>query len=272
MTVATDGASLYESEQELALARYFPQGFDAVAAAGVFGEHLLGAATDNLIELNRVDRERIFNLGYYTWVEQQGISLEDFEARRRPEFWSGIHGALAGDWDALIDEAPTRAPASWSPCDRSGQPTRLCRLRRGGPGRPVSVLVPERPSGRRRRPRPATRPRPLGRSLPPGRSGAEPFVRFRAFLRAYHVAIAGGLSDREFCTLVLRLDAHVADVDGHGFATTPFARSDELASGSGSPAGAASGSRTRRETSPGRTRPGICSVYCSTSRFRSASG
>ncbi len=55
-----------------------------------------------------------------------------------------------------------------------------------------------------------------------------PFVRFRAFLRAYHVAIAGGLSDREFCTLVLRLDAHVADVDGHGFATTPFARSDEL--------------------------------------------
>ena len=78
-----------------------------MAAAGVFGEHLLGAATDNLIELTRIDRERIFNLGYYTWVEQQGISLEDFEARRRPEFWTGIH-ELAGDWDALIDEFNAR--------------------------------------------------------------------------------------------------------------------------------------------------------------------
>ena len=55
-----------------------------------------------------------------------------------------------------------------------------------------------------------------------------PFIRFRAFLRAYHVAIAGGLSDEEFCTLVRRLDRQVADVDGHGFTATPFARSDEL--------------------------------------------
>jgi threonine synthase len=55
-----------------------------------------------------------------------------------------------------------------------------------------------------------------------------PFIRFRAFLRAYHVAIAGGLSDEEFCMLVRRLDRQVADVDGHGFTATPFARSDEL--------------------------------------------
>jgi hypothetical protein len=107
VTVATDGASLYDSEQELALARYFAGGFDEVEAAGVFGEHLLGAATDNLIELTRIDRERIFNLGYYTWVEQQGITLEDFEARRRPEFWSGIH-ELVADWDALIDDFNAR--------------------------------------------------------------------------------------------------------------------------------------------------------------------
>jgi cysteine synthase A len=107
VTVATDGASLYESEQHLALTRYFPEGFDEVAAAGVFGEHLLGATTDNLIELTRIDRERIFNLGYYTWVEQQGISLEDFESRRSPEFWRGLHDLVA-DWDALIDEFNAR--------------------------------------------------------------------------------------------------------------------------------------------------------------------
>ena len=107
VTVATDGDGMYESEHELALQRYFPGGFDEVAAAEVFGEHLLGAATDDLLELTSVDRERIFNLGYYTWVEQQGISLQDFEARRSPSFWSGIHD-LAGEWDALIDELNAR--------------------------------------------------------------------------------------------------------------------------------------------------------------------
>ncbi len=55
-----------------------------------------------------------------------------------------------------------------------------------------------------------------------------PFLRYRALLHAYHVAIAGGLSDEDFCSLVRRLDRQVAAVDGHGFVTTPFARSDAL--------------------------------------------
>jgi threonine synthase len=55
-----------------------------------------------------------------------------------------------------------------------------------------------------------------------------PFVRFRGFLRAYHLAIAGGLSDEAFCGIVRELDARVAAVDGHGFAATPFARSAGL--------------------------------------------
>jgi cysteine synthase len=107
VTVATDGAGMYSSERELALARYFPDGFDEVRAAEVFGEHLLGATTDNLLELTRAERERIFNLGYFTWVEQQGVTLEEFEARRNPSFWSGIHG-LVHDWDALVDDFNAR--------------------------------------------------------------------------------------------------------------------------------------------------------------------
>jgi cysteine synthase A len=107
VTVATDGAGLYESERDLALARYFPQGFDEIAAAEVFGEHLLGATTDNLRELTRKERERIFNLGYFTWVEQQGVSIEDFQARRNPGFWAEKQ-ALAGAWDELIDDFNAR--------------------------------------------------------------------------------------------------------------------------------------------------------------------
>jgi cysteine synthase A len=107
VTVATDGAAMYHSEREIAAAKYFPDGFDEVAAGEVFGEHLLGAATDNLRELTYEERSRIFNLGYYTWVEQQGVSLEDFQARREPAFWEGIRAQVEG-WDALVDELNAR--------------------------------------------------------------------------------------------------------------------------------------------------------------------
>ncbi|HEU6443872.1 MAG TPA: pyridoxal-phosphate dependent enzyme [Gaiellaceae bacterium] len=107
LTIATDGAALYDTERELALSRYFPGGFDEIAAAEVFGEHLLGAATDNLRELTWEERRRIFNLGYFTWVEQQGVSLEDFEARRDPAFWVRLREQIA-DWDTRIDELNAR--------------------------------------------------------------------------------------------------------------------------------------------------------------------
>jgi cysteine synthase len=107
VTVATDGAALYDSERRLALERYFPAGFDEVAAAEVVGEHLLGAATDNLLELGLLERRRIFNLGYFTWVEQQGVSLDDFEARGEQAFWLGLRDCIAC-WDALIEEVNAR--------------------------------------------------------------------------------------------------------------------------------------------------------------------
>ena len=51
-----------------------------------------------------------------------------------------------------------------------------------------------------------------------------PFLRFRSLLHAYHE----GLTDPEFCALVRDLDDRVAEVEGHGFTATPFARADEL--------------------------------------------
>lgn len=109
-TVATDGSSMYRSERERALRRDFPDGFDEVAAAEVFAEHVLGATTDNLLELTHEDRRRIFNLGYFTWVEQRGLSLEQFEARRAPEFWAEKRAALER-CDQLIGEFNARTAA-----------------------------------------------------------------------------------------------------------------------------------------------------------------
>lgn len=101
LTVATDGAELYRSEEAKAAARDFPEGFDTAAAAEVFGEHLLGAATDHVLELTHRDRTRIFNLGYFTWVEQQGVSVAEFTARRDPGFWQRLR-RLVDAWDDLI--------------------------------------------------------------------------------------------------------------------------------------------------------------------------
>jgi len=102
-TVATDGAPMYHSERDIALQKYFPEGFDDLAASEVFGEHLLGVSTDNMIELTRNDRLRLFNLGYYTWVEQQGISSEEFQMRMDQSFWTGVR-TIVQDWDEMIGE------------------------------------------------------------------------------------------------------------------------------------------------------------------------
>jgi cysteine synthase len=103
ITVATDGAGMYGSERERIAARDFPDGFDVADAAEVFGRWMLGAGPEDLLETTLADRNRIFNLGYYTWVEQQGVSLADFEARRDQRFWTGLRDLLPA-WDAMITE------------------------------------------------------------------------------------------------------------------------------------------------------------------------
>ena len=108
VTVATDGAELYASERERISGRDFPDGFDEDAAAAVFARWILGADTDNLLEATFEDRTRIFNLGYYTWVEQQGVSIEDFVARRHQSFWRGLRPKLDA-WDELIGEFNARS-------------------------------------------------------------------------------------------------------------------------------------------------------------------
>ena len=59
--------------------------------------------TAHAIECSERDRTRMFNLGYYTWVEQQGTPFELFEARRSQEFWRGLRRFLPV-WDDMITE------------------------------------------------------------------------------------------------------------------------------------------------------------------------
>jgi cysteine synthase A len=111
ITVATDDATLYASEREKAIAQYMPHGFDAAAAAEMWGRDLAATTTDHLIELGARDRDRLFNLGYFTWVEQQGVSLAEFDRRRSQAFWRGLR-ALVPIWDRLIDDFNRRAASA----------------------------------------------------------------------------------------------------------------------------------------------------------------
>jgi hypothetical protein len=108
VTVATDGAPMYHSERDRTLARDFDGIFGPTEAAAVFGEAIDGAGTDHLLELTDADRRRIFNLGYYTWVEQQGIGYEEFVERREQSTWTRMRDLLPA-WDEQIVEFNGRA-------------------------------------------------------------------------------------------------------------------------------------------------------------------
>jgi cysteine synthase len=101
VTVATDGAEMYGSEVRRITARDHAGTFDAAAAGEVRARTLDAVDTADMLECRQEDRERMFNLGYYTWVEQQGVPLDEFEARRSQDFWTETR-AIVDVWDGMI--------------------------------------------------------------------------------------------------------------------------------------------------------------------------
>ena len=68
-------------------------------------EDLAGLKTDSMMELNYVQRKRVHNLKYYTWVEQQQMNVEDLNAQwyDTKNTWDAVH-AQAKELDELINE------------------------------------------------------------------------------------------------------------------------------------------------------------------------
>jgi len=112
VTVATDSAAMYESEFAHMKQKFFNGKFDAVDAAETYGRVVLGASTSDMREMSEIEKRRVFNLGYYTWVEQQNITVEEFRARYHQEFWQETRG-LIDKWDELITDFNTRSGVSY---------------------------------------------------------------------------------------------------------------------------------------------------------------
>ena len=103
ITVATDSSSLYHSERDKTVAADFSGDFDSVSAGEIYARHLIGVDGDHYLETGHRERRRIFNLGYFTWVEQRGVSLEEFDQRADQRFWKSLRNVLP-TWDRMIEE------------------------------------------------------------------------------------------------------------------------------------------------------------------------
>jgi len=101
-TVATDSMEMYQSR--LIETREIHGEYSSFNAAVDFEGRLRELNTDNMLELSYYDRKRMHNLKYFTWVEQQGKTVEELNAQwYDDDYWKRQY-ALVDQWDARIDE------------------------------------------------------------------------------------------------------------------------------------------------------------------------
>jgi cysteine synthase len=102
VTVATDSMEMYGSR--LAEERAEHGEYTAASAAAHHERYLLGAGIDHVLELGYWDRKRLHNLKYFTWVEQQGKTIDELDAQwSDPDYWPSRLGAWR-EWDERITE------------------------------------------------------------------------------------------------------------------------------------------------------------------------
>ncbi len=85
VTVATDSLDRYHSVMD-SIAQCYGS-LDEAATVGRVEGIFHGMRTDWIAEGTREARERWHNLKYYTWVEQQGKTVEELDAQRDPAWW-----------------------------------------------------------------------------------------------------------------------------------------------------------------------------------------
>jgi cysteine synthase len=106
LTILTDSMDLYGSR--LSEMQAESGDYQELNAAADYARYLRGVTTDNMIELSYLERRRIHNLKYFTWVEQQGKTYEEIMAQwYEKDYWTSVQ-AQVDEIDALIDEYNAR--------------------------------------------------------------------------------------------------------------------------------------------------------------------
>jgi cysteine synthase A len=106
-TIATDALDRYHSVMDDMRTQYGR--LDTAAAVGRV-EGVFHAAATDWVQLGTLEsRARWHNLKYYTWVEQQGKTVEELDAQKNPEWWLK-HQARVAEIDARLLAAREQSP------------------------------------------------------------------------------------------------------------------------------------------------------------------
>ncbi len=101
-TVATDSMEMYESrlkEENEKRGKY-----STMQAGMDFDSSLLAQSIDYMTEMNYYEKKRMHNLKYFTWVEQQGKTVDELNAQWYDKSYWDNHFGKAEEWDEKIKE------------------------------------------------------------------------------------------------------------------------------------------------------------------------
>lgn len=102
VTVWTDSMDMYQSR--LVELRQQYGSYTEINAVVDYNRSLLGLRTDNMEELKYQAQKRIHHLKYFTWVEQQGKTVEELDRQWFDKsYWKSIHDSV-GNIDVLIKQ------------------------------------------------------------------------------------------------------------------------------------------------------------------------
>jgi len=100
-TVATDSMEMYQSR--LIELREQQGNYTEIQANVDFEHYLLGLNDEGVLELSYRDKKRMHNLKYFTWVEQQGKTVEELDAQWYDDIYWSSRFALVDEWDNRIE-------------------------------------------------------------------------------------------------------------------------------------------------------------------------
>jgi cysteine synthase len=101
-TMFTDSMEMYQSRLEEVNAE--KGAYSKTQAAVDFGACLMKQTIDYTKELTFYDKKAIHNLKYYTWVEQQGRTVEELNEQWNPEYWTNLFENEVEYFDKMIEE------------------------------------------------------------------------------------------------------------------------------------------------------------------------
>ena len=102
LTIATDSAEMYKSRLEELTAE--KGRYSDIQAIKDYEKCILGVRSDTMKELDYNDKKAIHNLKYFTWVEQQGKSVEDLnQLWHDRDIWNRLF-LQVDQWDKLISQ------------------------------------------------------------------------------------------------------------------------------------------------------------------------